>query len=181
MYLGLFSLPWFKPEEARISVTNALFTGEWPRIFYGVIKHGNSLHLYYNMVSFIWKGINLEEKMHTVPFFCVVCLFTALTGVFKVSLNYFLVTHVDAIFYKRCIFGFSGAIFEIKLLDNVKYPAQSRNIFGITVALPSGYAVWLGLLLVQLVAGNNCPFAGHLAGVLAGFVYLGVIRPIVYT
>lgn len=120
------------------------------------------------------------KKMHTVPFFCVVCLFTALTGVFKVGLNHFLGTYVDAIFYKRSIFGFSGAIFEIKLLDNVKYPAQSRSIFAITVTLPSGYAVWLELLLVQLMAGNNCPFAGHLAGVLAGFVYLGVIRPILH-
>ncbi|KAH7951196.1 rhomboid-related protein 4 [Rhipicephalus sanguineus] len=178
VYLRLFSLPWSKPEEACVSVAGVLFKGEWPRIFYGAIEHGDSMHLCYNMVSFMWKGINLEEKMGTVPFFCVICLLTVLTGAFMVGLNYLLGTYVDAIFYERCIIGFSGVIFAIKLLDNVKYPAQTRNIFGVSVSLPSGYAVWLELLFVQLMAGNNCSFIGHLAGVLAGFVYLGVVRPI---
>ncbi|KAL1441286.1 hypothetical protein MTO96_008703 [Rhipicephalus appendiculatus] len=169
VYLRLFNLPWSKPEEACISVASVLYKGEWPRLFYGAIEHADSMHLYYNMVSFIWKGINLEEKMGTVPFFCVIWLLTALTGVIIVGLNYLLGTYVDAIFYERRIIGFSGVIFAIKLLDNVKYPAQSRTIFGITVTLPSGYAVWLELLLVQLMAGNNCSFIAHLAGVLAGF------------
>ncbi|KAH7951603.1 hypothetical protein HPB52_010785 [Rhipicephalus sanguineus] len=178
IYLRLFSLPWFNAEDACIGVSGVLFKGEWQRIFYGAIEHGDSLHLYYNMVSFIWKGINIEEKVGTVQFAWIIFLLTMLTGVLIVCLYYLLAICVDPIFYHHCGIGFSGVIFALKVLDNVVYPTQSRNVLGFPVTLPSGYIVWLELFLIQIMTGNNCGFVGHLGGVLAGFLYIGVITPI---
>ncbi|KAH6929463.1 hypothetical protein HPB50_000280 [Hyalomma asiaticum] len=177
VYLRLVSLPWSDVDEVCIGVSGVLFEGEWRRIFYGAIEHMDSLHLYYNMVSFVWKGINLEEKVGTVQFVWIIFLLTALTGVLIVTLYYLLGTYVDAVFYRHCGIGFSGVIFALKVLNNVRYPGQSRSIFGIHVALPSGFIVWLEPLLLQLITGNGS-FVGHLAGALAGMVYLGVLRPI---
>ncbi|KAH6929464.1 hypothetical protein HPB50_000281 [Hyalomma asiaticum] len=178
VYLRLFSLPWSDPLEACIGVDVVLFKGDWQRIFYGAIEHGDSMHLYYNMTSFVWKGINIEKKVGSAQFAWILFLLTTVTGVLMVALYYLLGTYVDAIFYSRCSIGFSGVIFALKVLDNVLYPEQSRNLFGLHVTLPSGLIVWLELILVQVMAGNNCSFVGHLAGVLAGFIYIGMLTPI---
>ncbi|KAH7951604.1 hypothetical protein HPB52_010786 [Rhipicephalus sanguineus] len=177
VYLRLFSLPWSDLDDVCIGVIGVLVKGEWQRIFYGAIEHGDSLHLYYNMVSFIWKGINLEEKVGTVQFVWIIFFLTALTGVLIVGLYYLLGIYVDAIFYRHCGIGFSGVIFALKVLNNVKYPGQSLNIFGVHVTLPSGFLVWFEPLLVQLITGNGS-FVGHFAGALAGLIYLGMLKPI---
>ncbi|KAL1419878.1 hypothetical protein MTO96_004633 [Rhipicephalus appendiculatus] len=177
VYLRLFSLPWSNPEDACIGVNGVLFKREWQRIFYGAVEHGDSMHLYYNMVSFIWKGTNIEQNVGALQFAWMIFMLTMLTGVLIVGLYYLLGTYVDAIFYQVCGIGFSGVIFALKVLDNVVYATQSRNVLGFPVELPSGYIVWLELILVQIMSGNNCGFIGHLAGVLAGFVYIGAITP----
>lgn len=178
VYLRLFNLPWSNTEDVCIGVNGVLFKREWQRIFYGAVEHNDSLHLYYNMVSFIWKGINIEEHVGALQFAWIIFVLTVLTGVLIVGLYYLLGTYVDAIFYQVCGIGFSGVIFALKVLDNVVYPTQNRNVLGFHVDLPSGYIVWLELFLVQIMTGNNCGFIGHLAGVLAGFVYIGAITPI---
>lgn len=93
------------------------------------------------------------------------------------SLYYLLAIYVDAIFYKQCGIGFSGVIFVLKVLNNVKYPGQSINMFGVIVTLPSGFLVWFEPLLAQLITGNGS-FVGHFAGALAGLSYLGMLKPI---
>ncbi|XP_037572523.1 rhomboid-related protein 4 [Dermacentor silvarum] len=177
VYLRLFSLPWSDVEDVCIGVDGVLFKGEWWRIFYGAIEHMDSMHLYYNMVSFVWKGMILEDIVGTVQFVWIIFQLTTLTGVLIVGLYYLLGIYADPIFYKHCGIGFSGVIFALKVLNNVKYPGQSRNILGVQVTLPSGFIVWFEPLLVQLITGNGS-FVGHFAGVLAGLVYVGLIRPI---
>ncbi|XP_050035927.1 uncharacterized protein [Dermacentor andersoni] len=176
VYLRLFSLPWSDVDDVCIGVDGVLFKGEWWRIFYGAIEHMDSLHLYYNMVSFIWKGMILEGIVGTVQFVWIIFLLTALTGVLIVGLYYLLGIYVDPIFYRHCGIGFSGVIFALKVLNNAKYPGQSRNILGVQVTLPSGFVVWFEPLLLQLITGNGS-FIGHFGGVLAGLVYVFLIRP----
>ncbi|KAK8781711.1 hypothetical protein V5799_016946, partial [Amblyomma americanum] len=176
VFLRLFDLPWSDPSEVCISVETVLFKREWWRIFYGAIEHADSLHLYYNMVSFIWKGMILEDKVGSVQFTFIVSFFTALCGAVLIVMNCVLGEVVDGSFYYYCGVGFSGVIFALKVLNNHDYPGQSRRVFGFEVTLPSGFFVWAEPLLIQLIS-SDISFLAHLAGVLAGLAYVYVIKP----
>lgn len=178
VYLQLFDLPWHGLSDACMSVDSVLFRKQWWRIFYGTFEHADSLHLYYNMVSFIWKGMVLENMLGSGQFLYIVSLFTVLCGGTLVGLNYLLGAVVDSSFYYHCAVGFSGVIFALKVLDNRYFPGQGRRVMGVDINLPSGYAVWLELVLIQLIA-PNASLVGHLAGILVGLAYVhDIIKPI---
>lgn len=178
VFLELFELPWRDLSGACISVNAVLFKKQWMRIFYGAFEHGDSLHLYYNMISFIWKGMLLEPVLGSAQFAYIIFLFTALCGVVLVGSNYLLGTFIDGSFYYQCAVGFSGVIFALKVLNNYYFPGQSRRVLGINIDLPSGQVVWVELVLIQLLT-PNASFVGHLAGILVGLAYVyGVITPI---
>uniref|UniRef100_A0A131YR13 Peptidase, S54 (Rhomboid) family protein n=1 Tax=Rhipicephalus appendiculatus TaxID=34631 RepID=A0A131YR13_RHIAP len=177
-FLQLYGVPWRDLSGACISVDAVIFKKQWLRIFYGAIEHGDSLHLYYNMVSFIWKGMLLEPVLGGAQFAYIIVLFTALCGTVLVGLNYLLGTLVDSAFYYQCAVGFSGVIFALKVLNNYYFPGRSRRILGIDINLPAGQVVWLELVLIQLVT-PNASLVGHLAGILVGLAYVyGVIAPV---
>lgn len=177
-FLQLFEVPWRGLSGACISVDAVIFKKQWLRIFYGAIEHGDSLHLYYNMVSFIWKGMLLEPVLGSAQFAYVIVLFTALCGSVLLGLNYLLGTFVNTAFYYQCAVGFSGVIFALKVLNNCYFPGRSRRLFGVDINLPAGQVVWLELVLIQLVT-PNASLVGHLAGILVGLAYVyGVITPV---
>ncbi|KAH7946483.1 hypothetical protein HPB49_025589 [Dermacentor silvarum] len=139
VFLQLFELPWRDLSGACISVNAVLFKKQWMRIFYGAFEHGDSLHLYYNMVSFIWKGMLLEPVLGSAQFTYIIFLFTALCGVVLVGLNYLLGTFIDGSFYYQCAVGFSGVIFALKLLTpNASFVG---HLAGILVGLAYVYGV----------------------------------------
>ncbi|XP_065285389.2 uncharacterized protein [Dermacentor albipictus] len=178
VFLQLFELPWRDIYGACISVDTVLFKKQWMRIFCGAVEHGDSLHLYYNMVSFIWKGKLLEPPFGSAQFAYIIILFTALCSVVFVGLNYLLARFIDVSFDYHCGVGFSCVIFTLKVLSNYYFPEQRRRVLGIIVDLPSGQIVWVELVLLQLVT-PNASFVGHLAGILVGVAYVyGVITPI---
>lgn len=177
VYLQVFDLPWSRLSDACISVDAVLFRKQWWRILYGTIEHADSLHLYYNMVSFIWKGMVLENMLGSGQFLYIVSLFSVLCGGTLVGLNYLLGTFVDSSFYYQCAVGFSGVIFALKVLDNRYFPGQGRRVMGLDINLPSGYVVWLELVLIQLIT-PNASLVGHLAGILVGLAYVyDIVKP----
>jgi membrane associated rhomboid family serine protease len=42
--------------------------GQWSRLFWGTILHDDTKHLYYNMSSLLFKGVQLEPAMGSVGF-----------------------------------------------------------------------------------------------------------------
>lgn len=178
VFLQLFDLPWYDLSGACMSVDNVLFKRQWWRILYGTFEHGDSFHLYYNMVSFIWKGMVLESVLGSAQFLYIIFLFTGLCGSALVGINYLLGTFFDSSFYYQCAVGFSGVIFALKVLDNYYFPGRSRRMLGLDINLPSGQIVWIELLLIQLIT-PNASFVGHLAGILVGLAYVyDIIKPI---
>ncbi|KAL3219152.1 hypothetical protein MRX96_030604 [Rhipicephalus microplus] len=163
----IVSVPWRGLSGACISVDAVIFKKQWLRVFYGAIEHGDSLHLYYNMVSFIWKGMLLEPVLGSAQFAYIIVLFTALCGSVLLGLNYLLGTFVNSAFYYQCAVGFSGVIFALKVLNNCYFPGRSRRVLGVDINLPAGQVVWLELVLIQLVT-PNASLVGHLAGILVG-------------
>ncbi|KAL3201985.1 hypothetical protein MRX96_012247 [Rhipicephalus microplus] len=123
-----------------------LFKEEWQHIFYDAIEHMDSLHLYYNMVSFIWKGINLEEKLITGNGSFVGHFAGALAGLIylamlKPILNVaWLVVVVDI--SPRPGARFVGAILEIVLLEYVLPDSSAAgHTVGFSVELMMSYVL----------------------------------------
>ena len=74
--------------------------------------------------------------------------------------------------------GFSGVLFALKVLVN-HFHADSHsattNTFGFDI--PRKAAIWTELIIIQLLV-PKASFLGHLAGILAGLVYLHGFYPI---
>ncbi|XP_064471632.1 rhomboid-related protein 4-like [Ornithodoros turicata] len=178
VFMRVVDLPWATSSSACISFDTVWRKQEWWRIFYGAVEHGDSFHLYYNMVSFTWKGILLEPELGSLGFLYLLGLLTSLTGVTLVVLCYLLGTYVDAGFYYQCAVGFSGVIFALKVINNHYLRGRNPRIFNINLNIPSGYVVWVELILIQLIT-PNASFVGHLAGILVGLAYAhNIISPL---
>lgn len=179
VYMRLVDLPWKSASGACISFDKVWVRQEWWRIFYGALEHGDSMHLYYNMVSFVWKGMLLEPELGSAAFLYLLALFTTFTGITLVGLCYICGTLLDEGFYYQCAVGFSGVVFALKVVNNHYLRGRNPRIMGITLDIPSGYIVWLELILIQLIT-PNASFVGHLAGILVGLAYVhNVFRPFV--
>lgn len=63
---------------------------------------------------------------------------------------------------------FSGVLFALKVITTKESEPRMVNIGGILV--PSRYAAWVELIAIHLLV-PNASFMGHLAGILAGFLY----------
>ena len=78
----------------------------------------------------------------------------------------------------QCAVGFSGVLFALKVLVNHYFSDQHQQgettlFFDI---IPKQAAIWMELLIIQLIV-PKASFLGHLAGILAGLVYLHGTKP----
>ncbi|KAF4033324.1 Rhomboid family [Phytophthora infestans] len=138
------------------------------RIVASGLIHVDDWHLYHNMVSFLWKGCNLEYKMGSVRFL--------LTVVYLLVLCHVLVVVVALGPLHQCSVGFSGVLFALKVLLNHNSPAFS-SVYGFQV--PTKYAAWLELVVIHFLVPRSS-FIGHMCGILAGylFVYSSVMQSV---
>ena len=70
-----------------MSVQNAYWHGDWRRLFLSPFHHVDDWHLYFNLTSFLWKGINLERRMGGAWFLYVLSVFSLLTGLVYLGLE----------------------------------------------------------------------------------------------
>ena len=61
LFLNIVRPPWHR-YDACISVFTVLRQGDYKRILISTFEHADEWHLYYNMVSFLWKGMRLEQR-----------------------------------------------------------------------------------------------------------------------
>lgn len=170
IFLRLFKLPWHSASEVCISVYKVWRRKEYLRLIYGAFEHGDDWHLYYNMFSFAIKGRSLERRFGSIKFLYVISCFTVLTNIVLVALNVLASKHFGYS-EQECAIGFSGVIFALKVLTTHHDSNYAQNIMGIPIVLPARYAVWVELILIQIMI-PNVSFFGHLAGVLVGMAYV---------
>lgn len=140
-------------------------------MIFAAIEHGDDWHLYYNMLSFAFKGQSLERRFGSVKFAYIIAVFTVLTNVVLVALNTIASDYLDLDFADHCAVGFSGVIFALKVLTTHYDSNYTNQIMGIPLMMPARYAVWVELVLIQLFV-PNASFTGHLAGILVGMAYV---------
>ncbi|XP_039141055.1 rhomboid-like protein 14, mitochondrial [Dioscorea cayenensis subsp. rotundata] len=144
--------------------------GDAKRFFLSPFYHIDDSHLVCNMMSLLWKGIQLETSMGSIEFASMV---TALVGISqgitlllaKALLIFF--GYEDA-YYNHYSVGFSGVLFAMKMVLNSQADSPT-NVHGLII--PARYAAWAELILIQMFV-PRASFLGHLGGILAGLLYL---------
>merc|ERR1719150_1544116 len=146
--------------------------GEWIRLIIPALRHTNVFHLYYNMISLAWKGLSLERRLGSPKFFLTISILTITSSMFYVLLA--LVGSElleDYSIMRQCAIGFSGVLFALKVVNShhSHREEETPSFFGFFV--PVRQAMWGELLVIQIVVPNSS-FLGHLAGILAGLLYI---------
>jgi rhomboid domain-containing protein 1 len=80
--------------------------------------HGDDMHLYYNMVSLMYKGRVLEPAMRTKSYLTAIAAFVALSGMFYVAAVFGLESiygYGAPLTVPDCAVGFSGVLFAMKV------------------------------------------------------------------
>ncbi|TRY64144.1 hypothetical protein TCAL_06293 [Tigriopus californicus] len=150
------------PNRACLRPDRVIFHGEWHRLWSHAFLHASDIHLYYNMLSFIWKGRDLERRYGPVHFAFILVILTCLSGLVHVGVAWAWAECFDSPGQLRqASIGFSGVLFALKVLAQAG-PNQS-SIFSL--------AAWSELFLIQLSV-PNASFLGHLSGIIAGLLYV---------
>jgi membrane associated rhomboid family serine protease len=138
------------------------------RLFGSALIHGDDMHLWYNMLSLLNKGVTLETAIGSGQFVVLVLGLWALSQLLVVVLSYalLLVGYTDA-FY-MCSVGFSGVIFALKYILGHRSVPGLTQVMHFTVDIK--YAAWAELILIQFIV-PNASFLGHLCGILAGILW----------
>jgi rhomboid domain-containing protein 1 len=172
-YLGDISRTCIHPKK----IVDALFHKRnpqllWDRLFLSSIIHADDVHLYYNMLSLCWKGIQLETMLGSKEFLVLILFSLVVSHSIMVFMSYFLYQFMsfDGYMsgYTTCAVGFSAVLFSLKYVLNCKSPS-AQSVMGFMD--PAKYAAWLELVLISLIT-PNASFIGHLAGILAGVLYV---------
>uniref|UniRef100_A0A8C3WY26 Rhomboid-related protein 4 n=1 Tax=Catagonus wagneri TaxID=51154 RepID=A0A8C3WY26_9CETA len=163
-----------------LSVEQCYQQKDWQRLLLSPLHHVDDWHLYFNMASMLWKGINLERRLGSRWFAYIIATFSLLTGVVYLLLEFALAELLDEPGFRRnCAVGFSGVLFALKVLNNHYCPGGFVNVLGFPV--PNKFACWVELLAIHFISPGTS-FAGHLAGILVGLMYTcGPLKKIMET
>lgn len=166
-YLYLF--PAAPLMKACVSVDQAYRLKDWRRLLLSPFHHADDMHLYFNMVSLLWKGMRLERRLGGPFFLYVLSVFSVLTGLVYLFLEAALTELTEDYSYSmQCAVGFSGVLFGLKVLVNHYFPGGTTYLLGIPVS--NRYASWAELILIH-VTSPGTSFIGHLSGILVGLLY----------
>lgn len=92
-----------------ISVNEGYYHRDWERLLFSPFHHADDWHLYFNMVSLLWKGTKLEQRLGSVSFAVIIAAFSQLIGVVYVLVQLLLAESLHDPSYKmQCAVGFSG-------------------------------------------------------------------------
>lgn len=140
------------------------------RFFLSAFYHVGDSHLVYNMMSLLWKGIQLENSMGSVEFASMIAALLGMSQGITLLLakSLLLFFDYDRAYYSEYAVGFSGILFAMKVVLNSQSDSLTQ-VYGMVV--PARHAAWAELILIQLFV-PGVSFLGHLGGILAGILYL---------
>ncbi|XP_031140660.1 rhomboid-related protein 4 isoform X1 [Sander lucioperca] len=167
VYLYLF--PAAPLMQACVSVQQAYWFKDWRRLLLSPLHHADDWHLYFNMVSFLWKGTKLEHRLGGPWFLYLLSVFSLLTGLVYLLLEAILTELTqDQSYSMACAVGFSGVLFALKVLSNHYHPGGVTYVMGFPVS--NRYVSWVELVLIHMTSPGTS-LIGHLAGILVGLLY----------
>lgn len=169
LYVGVIDVPWSK-WDVCISAKKVWEKKDIRSLIFSSFEHADDMHLYYNMISFLVKGRSLEYRYGTANFGILLAILSLMTSCIYVALS-IVGAHILAnkSMLSTCAIGFSGVIFALKLITTLENPVGHRYVAGIRV--PTRYTAWAELIAIHMLV-PNASFVGHLAGIIAGLIYM---------
>ncbi|KAG8387223.1 hypothetical protein BUALT_Bualt03G0230900 [Buddleja alternifolia] len=139
------------------------------RLFLSAFYHIGESHLVYNMLSLLWKGIQLEGTMGSVEYASMVAALLGMSqGITLLLAKALVLFDYERPYYNEYAVGFSGVLFAMKV---VLYSQSDDYTYVHGLMVPARYAAWAELILVQMFV-PGVSFLGHLGGILAGILFL---------
>ena len=87
--------------------------------------HADEWHLYYNMTSLLWKGLQLESTLGSVRFLLLVCELWATSSAIICAVLWAshrcvgqIIPAIASQYYSLCVLGFSAVLFGFKAVIN---------------------------------------------------------------
>lgn len=168
LYLNIFAKPW-DTLDVCISAHTIVNNKEYKRLVLSALEHGDDMHLYYNMVSLIVKGRQLERNFGIVQYLVLVCfLIVATSGCYVLLSALTFAISDDASNMHQCAIGFSAVLFAMKTIYTRLAPDETQYLLNMGVR--ASYAPWIELVVIHLMV-PNASFKGHLSGILVGLCY----------
>ncbi|XP_057792536.1 rhomboid-like protein 14, mitochondrial [Salvia miltiorrhiza] len=153
---------WFNP---HLIVKNK----DLKRFILSAFYHTGEPHLVYNMLSLLWKGIQLENAMGSFEFASMVAALLGMSqGITLLLAKSLVLFDYEKAYYNEYAVGFSGVLFAMKV---VLYSQSDSYTYVHGLMVPARYAAWAELVLIQMLV-PGVSFLGHLGGILAGISYL---------
>lgn len=144
------------------------------RILASQLLHVDTWHLYYNMTSLLWKGVELESQLGW-PGLARLVVWSLLTApLFALAASVAIAWAGWPRTLRATTVGFSGVLFSLKVVANSN-PLRRSVLPFVGIIVPSRLATWLELVIIQLLVPNTS-FVGHLGGILSGLAYLSLQR-----
>ena len=114
-------------QDSALLPAAIVMDGDVQRLVMGQFLHGNDMHLYYNMASFLWKGVSLETSLGSEIYALTLAGLLVLTGVIHCTLSTLMfwtdTLHPESFFTP--VVGFSGVLFALKMIMNFDAPTTS--------------------------------------------------------
>mmetsp|Transcript_10668 Transcript_10668/g.21004 ORF Transcript_10668/g.21004 Transcript_10668/m.21004 type:complete len:306 (-) Transcript_10668:179-1096(-) len=158
--------PYFdRVSDVCMSAFHVLQRGEYHRVLASSLFHMDAYHLYYNMSSFLVKGVALEQRLGSP-------VMLAMTLALLIASNLIhLMLSVALDDWMTCSLGFSGVLFALKVIATYDLQDPNQDAYFYGIRLPSKHLVWVEILLIQAMM-PGASFLGHASGALAGFGFL---------
>ena len=110
-FLRLLNIRWPHHQEVCISAMQVWYRSDYKRLFLSSFFHLDEWHLYFNMMSLLWKGIKLERRLGSAYFLYMLTVFTVLTNAVYVGLALVAEEWLhDPKYLSECAVGFSGEV-----------------------------------------------------------------------
>lgn len=146
------------------------------RLVLASVVHVSDVHVLYNCLSLVAKGVLLEHRMGSARFFALIVYLSISAHAVYVALAYIL---PPRFLLHRCVAGFSGILFGLNVILRLhpRYKTHARHappvqIPFIGAVLPAAaLAPWYDLVVTSILV-PNASFTGHLAGIIAGLAFV---------
>jgi len=164
--IGLYVMPDLAPsiQDSCLSPSNV----DPFRLIASGFLHASDMHLYYNMSSLLYKGLQIEFAAGSLVFGFMLSILLLMSHSLVVIVGLTVGDMLPFGGAGGCAVGFSAVLFALKVVLNDERGPQTSSIWGIVV--PTRYAVWVELVISSLISPRSS-FIGHLCGILAGYIY----------
>ena len=138
------------------------------RLIGSAFLHASDMHLYYNMSSLLWKGVQIELSAGSQIFAVMLSILLVLSHGLYIIVGNLVGDNLPFGGAAGCAVGFSAVLFALKVVLNEGSGTHS-SVWGISV--PTKYAAWLELVVASVISPRSS-FLGHLCGILAGYIWV---------